>query len=227
MKITVRKQGLSYISGENVNLYNLIFEGHFFAFYENKKYICLLSEQFILSNLPWDILPSTQSKQSEIYTRLFIMTLFIVTNDWKQTKYPSVESQLNKLWYIYTFEFVLTWVSSGRGSSLALFLFVPFQSVVGCVVLCVLSHVWLVATLWTVAPQVSLSMGFSRLEQWSELLFPSPGDFPNAGIEPVSLTSPALEGRFLTTAPPGKPFQSVLNFKKDDCQKLPQADTFF
>ena len=62
---------------------------------------------------------------------------------------------------------------------------------------------------------------------WSELLFPSPGDFPNAGIEPVSLTSPALEGRFLTTAPPEKPFQSVLNFKKDDCQKLPQADTFF
>jgi len=136
MKITVRKQGLSYISGENVSWYNLIFEGHFFAFYENKKYICLLSEQFILSNLPWDILPSTQSKQSEIYTRLFIMTLFIVTNDWKQTKYPSVESQLNKLWYIYTFEFVLTWVSSGRGSSLALFLFVLLQSVVCCVVLC-------------------------------------------------------------------------------------------
>ena len=126
------------------------------CFLLKKKYVCLLSEQFILSNLPWDILPSTQSKQSEIYTRLFIVTLFIVTNDWKQTKYPSVESRLNKLWYIYTFESFLTWVSL-LFSSLYLFR-------VLCVVLCVLSHVWLVAALWTVAPQVSLSMGFSRLE---------------------------------------------------------------
>jgi len=30
------------------------------------------------------------------------------------------------------------------------------------------------------------------------LPFPSPGDLPDPGIEPTSLESPALEGRFLT-----------------------------
>ena len=39
-----------------------------------------------------------------------------------------------------------------------------------------LSHVWLFATLWTVAHQAALSMGFSRQEYWSGLPFPSPGD---------------------------------------------------
>ena len=35
-------------------------------------------------------------------------------------------------------------------------------------------------------------MGFSRPEYWSRWLFPSPGDFPNPGIEP---RSPALPER--------------------------------
>ena len=39
----------------------------------------------------------------------------------------------------------------------------------------------------------------------SGLLFPSPGDLPNPETEPMSLTSPALAGRFFTTEPPGKP----------------------
>ena len=43
-------------------------------------------------------------------------------------------------------------------------------------------------------------MGFSRQEYWSELPLPSPGDLPNPGIEPWSLTSPALAGRFFTTS---------------------------
>ena len=42
------------------------------------------------------------------------------------------------------------------------------------------------ATPWTVARQPPLSMGFSRQEYWSGLLFPSPGDLPNPGIEPGS-----------------------------------------
>ena len=58
------------------------------------------------------------------------------------------------------------------------------------------------ATPWTVAHQAPLSMGFSRQEYWSGLPFPSPGDLPDTGIKPVS---PALVGRFFTTAPPGKP----------------------
>ena len=31
-------------------------------------------------------------------------------------------------------------------------------------------------------------MGFSRQEYWSGLPFPSPGDLPDPGIEPASLT---------------------------------------
>ena len=54
-------------------------------------------------------------------------------------------------------------------------------------------------TLWTVARQAPLSMGFSRQEYWSELLCPLPGDLPNSGIKPASLMSPALAGRFFTT----------------------------
>ena len=43
--------------------------------------------------------------------------------------------------------------------------------------------------------QAPLSMGFSRRESWSGLPCPSPGDLPDPGIEPESLTSPALAGR--------------------------------
>ena len=42
-------------------------------------------------------------------------------------------------------------------------------------------------TLWTVACQAPLSTGFSRQEYWSGLPFPTPGDLPNQGIEPVPL----------------------------------------
>ena len=43
-------------------------------------------------------------------------------------------------------------------------------------------------------------MGFSRQEYWSGLLFPTPGDLPNPGIELVPLMSPALAGGFFTTS---------------------------
>ena len=39
-------------------------------------------------------------------------------------------------------------------------------------------------------------MGFSRQEYGSALPFPSPGDLPNPGIEPMSFVSPALADRF-------------------------------
>ena len=40
------------------------------------------------------------------------------------------------------------------------------------------------ATLWTVAFQAPLSMGFSRKGYWSWLPFPSPGDLPDPVIKP-------------------------------------------
>ena len=58
--------------------------------------------------------------------------------------------------------------------------------------------------LWTAAHQAPLSLGFSRQEYWAGLPFPSPGDLPHPGIEPVS---PALAGIFFTTQPPGKPWE--------------------
>ena len=74
-----------------------------------------------------------------------------------------------------------------------------------CVCVCMLSHVWLFTTPWTVACQAPLSMEFSRQEYWSGLPFPSPGDLPDPEIEPASLVSLALAGRFFTTVPPEKP----------------------
>ena len=45
-----------------------------------------------------------------------------------------------------------------------------------------------------------MSMGFPRQEYWSGLPFPSPGDFPDSGIEP---RSPALQADSLLSEPPG------------------------
>ena len=59
------------------------------------------------------------------------------------------------------------------------------------------------ATLWTVAHQASLSIGFSREEYWSGLPCPSPGDLPDPGIEPGSL---ALQADSLPTELPGKTY---------------------
>ena len=78
---------------------------------------------------------------------------------------------------------------------------------------CVLSHTQLFTIPWTVACQAPLSMGFSRQEYWSGLSFPSPGDLPNPGIEPVSPMTPALAGRFFTTVPPGMPKHSFFMYK--------------
>ena len=67
-----------------------------------------------------------------------------------------------------------------------------------------LSHVQLFVTPWAVARQAPLSTGFPRQEYWSGLPFPSPGDLPNPGIEPMSL---ALAVGFFTTELPEAPSQ--------------------
>ena len=53
---------------------------------------------------------------------------------------------------------------------------------------------------WAVACQAPLSMEFPRQECWSRLLFPSPGDLPNPGIE---LVSPALQTNSLPLSQQG------------------------
>ena len=51
-----------------------------------------------------------------------------------------------------------------------------------------LSCVWLFETLFTVALQAPLSLGFCRQEYWSGLPFPPPGDLPDPGVESTSPT---------------------------------------
>ena len=65
-----------------------------------------------------------------------------------------------------------------------------------------LSLVCLFATLWSLARQAPLSMGYSRQDYWSGLPFPYPGDLPDPGTEPMSL---AVAGAFFTTEPSGLP----------------------
>ena len=73
-----------------------------------------------------------------------------------------------------------------------------------------LSHVRLFATLWSVAHQTPVPMGFLGWESWNRLPFPPPADLPNPGIGPVSL---ALAGGFFTTEPPGKPIWPTTQVK--------------
>ena len=76
-----------------------------------------------------------------------------------------------------------------------------------CLCVCVCTHDQSCPTFrtpWTIAHQVSLSMGLPRQERWSGLPFPTPRDLPNPGIKPVFFVSPALAGKFFTTVPPGK-----------------------
>ena len=65
-----------------------------------------------------------------------------------------------------------------------------------CMHACVLSHVQLFVTLWTVACQVPLSMGFSRQEYQSGLQSLLQGGLPDPGIEPISPATPRLAGGF-------------------------------
>ena len=69
-----------------------------------------------------------------------------------------------------------------------------------CAVLSHLSHVLFFATLWIIACQAPLSMGFSRQEYWGRLQPLPLGNLPNPGIKPTSLVSSASTGRVFTTS---------------------------
>ena len=61
------------------------------------------------------------------------------------------------------------------------------------------------ATPWTISPPDLLFHAISRARLLEWLPFPSPGDLPNPGIEPMS---PELSGRVFTAEPSGKPILS-------------------
>ena len=80
-------------------------------------------------------------------------------------------------------------------------------------------------TVWTVAHQAPLSMGFSSLEYWSGWPWPPPGDLPNSGMEPGS---PTLQVDSLPSEPPGKPW--LLNKFvgcKNVCLPIPSPGIFW
>ena len=71
-----------------------------------------------------------------------------------------------------------------------------------CMHACALSHfnhIPLFVTLWTVACQALLSMGFSRQEYWNGWLCCPPGALPDPGMEPTSLVS-CIGRQLLTTS---------------------------
>ena len=63
------------------------------------------------------------------------------------------------------------------------------------------------ATLWTLARQAPLPMGFSRQEYWSVLPCPPPGDLPDPGIEPLSPAASALQADSLPLRHQGSPLR--------------------
>ena len=72
----------------------------------------------------------------------------------------------------------------------------------------------LFVTLWTVARQAPLSMGFSRQEYWSGLPFPPPADLPNPAIKPESPVSPAMQEDSSPAGPSGKRSTEQLNISQ-------------
>ena len=81
---------------------------------------------------------------------------------------------------------------------------------------CKLSHfscVRLFATLWTVAHQAPLSMGFSRQEYLSGLPCPPPEDLPTQGSNPHLLHLQHWQEGSLPLAPPGKTMYICILFQ--------------
>ena len=80
-----------------------------------------------------------------------------------------------------------------------------------------LSHfscVWFFATLWTVASQAPLSMGFFKQEYWCGLPCPPPGHLPNSRIEPMTPVAPALQAHYLPLSYQGKPMHKLWTLVK-------------
>ena len=66
------------------------------------------------------------------------------------------------------------------------------------------------ATLWAVAHQAPLFMGFCRQEDWSGLPCPPPGDLPDPGIELGSPATPALQADSLSLSHQGSPLHDFM-----------------
>ena len=72
-------------------------------------------------------------------------------------------------------------------------------------------------------------MEFSRQEYWRRVPFPTQQDFSDPGIEPLSLVSPALAGRFFTTGATWEapPYYSSLTFISSDTSNYISSSFIF
>ena len=106
-------------------------------------------------------------------------------------------------------------------------------------VCCHFSQVQLFETLWTIACQAPLPMGFSRQEYWSGLPWPLPRDLSNQGWSLCLSVSLHWQEDSLPLMPPGKTFivvvrviQSLVNTergkkRKDSCGIYPSSCSLF
>ena len=75
-------------------------------------------------------------------------------------------------------------------------------------------------TPWAIACQVPLSTGFPRQEYWRGLPFPPPGDLPDPGMKPTSM-SPALQADSLPSEPSRKPIWNTIHpLKRRVCSMM-------
>ena len=102
-----------------------------------------------------------------------------------------------------------------------------FQATNACMRAKVLHRIWLCAALRTYVSWDSLSMGFSRQEYWSGLPCPPPGGLPDPGIEPLSLTSPALAGGSFTTSATGEASSYQHNLTKHRVRRRWKEPLYF
>ena len=84
-----------------------------------------------------------------------------------------------------------------------------FQQVNMVVVVKSLKSCPALATMWTVACQAPLCMGFPSQEYWNGLPFPSPVDLPDPGIKLTSLVPPVLQADTLLLSHLGSPLSLI------------------
>ena len=123
-------------------------------------------------------------------------------SDWTELKHPGLD--IGRFWKL---DLIISSLTLDRWQVLIIRTYTPWY--LHCLthggylyvcMLCCFIHVQLSVTLWTVAHQFALSMGFSWKEYWNGLLCPSPRDLPDPGSEPASLMSPALADTFFITS---------------------------
>ena len=127
-----------------------------------------------------------------IFFDLVIPFLGIYPNEWHIQRYKNIHCNILIEWKVGQLELVSNMI-----------VFIKNYGKYNC--MCVLSHVQLFVTPWTVAHRAPLSMRFSGQEYCSRLPFPSPGDLPDPGINPLSCACPYWQVDSLSLAPPGKP----------------------